>query len=367
MKIALVHPFAWPEVRRGGERYLDDLQWYLRNAGHRVDVITGTRSGGDVVTTPHGANRRLQQLPGLRRGRVQLADVETFGARVVPTLLRHRYDIVHALVPTAAVGARLTGQRVVFTLLGYPTPKLMQEHPMKRRVLTAAVRMSGGVSALSSLVADDVEATFGRRPTVIAPGVRTPSFAPAPRAAVPTILFASAMRPEKGVDVLLRAFATLAASQPDVRLVLCGPGDPTWAFDAAGDAVDPYRDRVDVVGPGLPEELPARYASAHVTVLPSRNEAFGLVLAESLASGTPVVGCSGGGADDIVVDGVGSMVAHGDAPALADAIGKSLELARQPETAGRCLARATTWDWQGAIGPQHEALYETVLAPRRVI
>jgi glycosyltransferase involved in cell wall biosynthesis len=235
---------------------------------------------------------------------------------------------------------------------------------MKRRVLAAAIRMSGGLSALSSSVADDVEAEFGRRPTIIAPGVRTSSFAPAPRSPVPTILFASAMRREKGVDVLLQAFAALAAARPDVRLVLCGPGDPAWAFEAAGDALTPYRDRVDVVGAGSPEDLPARYASAHVTVLPSRNEAFGLVLAESLASGTPVVGCSGGGADDIVVDGIGLMVEHGDAVALADAVGAALDLAQQPETAARCVARAKTWDWQGAIGPQHEALYEAVLTNR---
>lgn len=360
MRIALVHPFAWPDVRRGGERYLDDLAWYLRSVGHDVDVITGTLGEVGVITTPHGDDRRLRQLRGLRRGRIELTHTETFGVRALPTLLRHRYDVVHALVPTAAIAARLAGQRTAFTLLGYPTPQLMREHPVKRRALATAIRMSGALSALSSSVADDVAAEFGRRPTVIAPGVRTASFAPAPRAATPTILFASAMRREKGVDVLLRAFAVLAAKRPDVRLVLCGPGDPTWAFDAAGDALGPYRDRVDVVGAGLPEELPARYASAHVTVLPSRNEAFGLVLAESLASGTPVVGCVGGGADDIVVDGIGAMVSHGDADGLAVAISDVLELAAQPETAARCVARAHTWDWTDAIGPQHEALYESL-------
>ena len=44
------------------------------------------------------------------------------------------------------------------------------------------------------------------------------------------------MRPEKGVDVLLRAFGTVASQRRDVRLVLCGPGDPEWAFAAAADA-----------------------------------------------------------------------------------------------------------------------------------
>ena len=42
MYVALVHPYSWPEVKRGGERYLADIAWYLGEAGHTVDVITGT-------------------------------------------------------------------------------------------------------------------------------------------------------------------------------------------------------------------------------------------------------------------------------------------------------------------------------------
>src|SRR5439155_26035519 len=49
LRIAVVHPFSWPEVRRGGERYLDDLVWYLTEAGHAVDVITGTTSPSFVA------------------------------------------------------------------------------------------------------------------------------------------------------------------------------------------------------------------------------------------------------------------------------------------------------------------------------
>ncbi len=361
MKIALVHPFVWPEVRRGGERYLDDLAWYLRGAGHDVDVIAGTASTPGVTAGQRGDERRLRHLPSLRRGRVKISPVETFGARVFPALLRRRYDVVHALTPTAAVAARLARQQTVFTLLGHPTPALLAQHPTKRRVLRVVVRSSAAVTALSSRVADDVEASFGRRPTVIAPGVRTAAFAPATRTTSPTILFASAMRREKGLDVLLRAFAKVAASRPEVRLVLCGPGDPAWAFAAADDVLAHHRARVDVVGPGLPGELPGRYSAAHLTVLPSRNEAFGLVLAESLASGTPVVGCAGGGADDIVVDGIGAMVPHGDDGALADAIIACLPLAALPGTAARCVARAATWDWQASIGPQHEELYRAVV------
>ena len=366
MRVALLSPYVWPEVRRGGERYLDDLAWYLRGAGHDVDVITGTARQPGVTRTEHGDDVRLKQLRGLWRGRVQVTAVETFGARVLPTLLRRRYDIVHSLVPTATLAARAARQRNVFTLLGYPTPELLASHPVKARALRAVLRSTGAVTALSESVANDVARTLGRRPVVIPPGVRTGAYSPATRATPPTILFASAMRPEKGVDVLLRAFGALASQRAGVRLVLCGPGDPAWAFDAAPDALGSFRDRIDGVGAGAPEELPARYAAASVTVLPSRNEAFGLVLAESLASGTPVVGCIGGGADDIVTSEVGRIVAHGDSDALTRALGEVLDLAADPATATRCVARAANWDWHQTVGPLHEALYRDVIASGRV-
>ncbi len=362
MKVALVHPFAWPDVRRGGERYLDDLQWYLRGQGHDVDVITGTAGRGGVVDVVHGANRRLRQLPDVVvwRAGVKLRAPDTFGARVLPTLMRHRYDVVHALMPTSALAARLARQPVVFTLLGHPSEELLEGHATKKRMLTEAIARAGAVTALSPQVARDVHAAFGRTPTVLAPGVRSDRYAPRPRHATPTILFASALAPVKGLDVLLAAFAIVAASHPTVRLMLSGPGDAGWAFERVGAAIDPYRDRIDNVGAGDPEDLPRKYAEAHVTVLPSRNEAFGLALAESLASGTPVVGCAGGGADEIVTNEVGRIVAYGDAPALAAALTDVLAMAGEPDIADRCVARAHTWDWVQSIGPQHEAIYREV-------
>src|SRR5439155_15671482 len=77
MRVGLVHPFSWPEVRRGGERYLDDLAWYLASAGHDVTVITGT-NGEPGEGEVHGARvRKLRhRVPGpLARRRV--AAVET--------------------------------------------------------------------------------------------------------------------------------------------------------------------------------------------------------------------------------------------------------------------------------------------------
>jgi glycosyltransferase involved in cell wall biosynthesis len=97
-------------------------------------------------------------------------------------------------------------------------------------------------------------------------------------------------------------------------------------------------------------------------VLPSEHEAFGLVLVESLASGTPVVAAASGGIAEIVDPGagVGALTPVGDIGALAAAIVETVRLAADPETPARCAAHAQRWSWD-SVGPAHLAAYEAAL------
>jgi phosphatidylinositol alpha-mannosyltransferase len=357
LRVALLHPYAWPAVRRGGERYLADLAWYLASRGHRVEVVTGPGAdppAPEVVLRPARPPR-----PGAlaRRG---VTEVETFGLAALPRLLR-RHDVVHALVPSAALAARLAGQRTLYTVLGYPTPELVARFPRAQRaLLRRAVRMAHVCAALSASAADAVRRTFGRADVaVLSPGVRLDVFAPdlRPRAGPPRVLFpAYAANPHKGLPVLLGAFATLLRRFPDARLELAGPGDASWALVAADPAV---RAAVAPLGPGTLDDLPARYRAATVTALPSTYEAFGLVLVESLASGTPVVcATTASGAGEVVSSpAVGRIVPFGDAEALARALEETILLARDPATPARCREHARRFGWEEAVGPAHEALY----------
>jgi glycosyltransferase involved in cell wall biosynthesis len=122
----------------------------------------------------------------------------------------------------------------------------------------------------------------------------------------------------------------------------------------------------DVLGVGDLDEMPRRYGAANVTVLASINEAFGLVLAESLACGTPVVGSAEGGIPDIVGSaGVGRTAPWADVDGFARALDEVIGLSRDPTTPGRCVEHARHWGWQETIGPAHERLYEEVVSRRR--
>jgi glycosyltransferase involved in cell wall biosynthesis len=119
---------------------------------------------------------------------------------------------------------------------------------------------------------------------------------------------------------------------------------------------------IDVLGVGQLDDVPRRYREATVTVLPSADEAFGLVLVESLACGTPVVAAASGGMLEIVTDdaGVGALAPLGDTDGLAQAVIDTVRLAAEPETPARCTEHATNWSWE-KVGPDHLAAYQAAL------
>jgi phosphatidylinositol alpha-mannosyltransferase len=113
--------------------------------------------------------------------------------------------------------------------------------------------------------------------------------------------------------------------------------------------------------------LTSAYADAWVTVLPSVSEAFGLVLVESLASGTPVVGSALGGIAEIVDrPEVGRLFEDRTPDALARAVLEALELAEDPDTVDACRARAADYS-QDRCTDAYARLYAELVegSPRR--
>jgi phosphatidyl-myo-inositol alpha-mannosyltransferase len=371
MRIALVHPHSWPEVRRGGERYLYDLAWYLTGAGHTVEVITGTDAEPATAGEGGATVRKHRHITPPRLEARGISRDETFALRAFPALMRRRYDIVHAMTPTAAIAARLTGHRVVFTVLGHPNATHLARHARDRRLFATALRLATVPAALSRASADACASLLGRQAVVLPPGLRTDRFPAELRARTgpARVLFsAHAGDRRKGVQHALGALGMLLERRPDARLLLSGAGDPDWAFELLGDGAAPVAAATDRLGAGRIEDVPATYRDATVTVLPSAEEAFGLALVESLASGTPAVCSDSGGMPEILDDPcVGAVVPLGDVPALAAALDRVIDLAADPATPARCAAHARRFDWLTSVGPQHEAIYRDAIGRRRFL
>ncbi|HEV2994192.1 MAG TPA: glycosyltransferase family 4 protein [Acidimicrobiia bacterium] len=370
MRIALVHPYPWPEVRRGAERYLDDLSWYLASRGHDVEVVTGTHDRPRTERTDDGVTIRYRRHLWAGRGeRLGVTPIETFGVAALPPLLERRAEVVHAFTPSGALAGRLSGRPTVFTVLGHPDVEQLPSARVPWLLWRAAVRAANVTATLSAASAEALDETMGRRGVVLSPGVRLERFAPdlAPRTGAPRLLFAGSLADRrKRADLAVAAFGRVLERHPDARLTLSGEGDGSWALAATRS--ERVRRAVDVVGAGRPADLPAQYRAATVTVLPAEHEAFGLVLVESLACGTPVVCVASGGMPEIVGDEGAGVVASAATPdAVADAAERAIAMAAEPSTATTCVARARQWGWQETIGPAHEAIYEQLVATRAVI
>jgi glycosyltransferase involved in cell wall biosynthesis len=151
----------------------------------------------------------------------------------------------------------------------------------------------------------------------------------APRAselpAVPTVLFAGRLLPEKGVLDTVEAVAILQARRP-CHLVIAGTG-PAAEDVAARVAAPGLSDAVTVAGLLSHDELAARYRSADVFVLPTYlGEGFPTVLAEAMSAGLPIVTTKLRGAADHLEEGVNALFVPPREPAaLADAIGRLLD------------------------------------------
>lgn len=153
--------------------------------------------------------------------------------------------------------------------------------------------------------------------------------------------------PAKGIHLVVAALAQLPG--PASTLDLVGdPGDASYADQVrAGIASLGLSERARVHGSRPPERLAPFYASADVFVLPSRSEGFGIVYAEALSHGLPVIATNVGPIPDLVGD-AGLLVPANDSVALAAAMER---LAKDPNLRFHLSQRARrrarllpTWD-----------------------
>lgn len=324
MKTAILTPTYWPEVRRGGERHAHDL---ARHTGARI--VTGSPGAQDDRVV------RLRRLPEQRLARRQFESHLGHLPALYAHLRRSDYDLVHALHHADASVAIRAGLPTVWTFLGVPHRKGLANKRLRMKLIDEAKR-ADAVVALSHAAARGFRRWLGVDPVVIHPGVDLDAFTPGgERASDFTILCPSDLSTSfKRADVLLEAFRLIRRHSSQTRLIL-QRGGPT------GDGIE-HRDldrHADLVN---------AYREAHVTALASEGEAFGLVLVESLACGTPAVGASE--ATPLTFDGT-----------ARDLAARILEAAWLDP--GNCREHARTFDIRNTARA-HERLYNQVLAAR---
>jgi glycosyltransferase involved in cell wall biosynthesis len=369
----------------GTERHVELLATALALGGHHPMVVTTSPAGDE-----HDDPAHVRRITGWstvairRRARPEqhfhppAADPGVVRA-LVEAALDHRAEVLHAhgwIAHSAARAARSLGVPLVVTLHDYgldcarrsrllddssacdgPEPATCRRcavtsyGPLRGPAVVAGLRRSRTWwPQVSAFIANSDAVAAAAQAAGVDVTVASPFLAPCeppderdcpvglPRG--PFVLYVGALSAHKGVDVLTEAWR---GSPPAPLVAVVSRPEPKAPPLPPSTIVYRHLDHRAVL---------ATMARAAVTVIPSRfPEPFGLVAAESLWAGTPVVASATGGLPSVLDNGgAGILVPAGDAGALRRAIDDLLHDPRRRvelATAGR--ARAASLDGTAAV------------------
>ncbi|UCE59440.1 MAG: glycosyltransferase family 4 protein [Phycisphaerales bacterium] len=368
LRIALANPYRWPYVRRGSERVLHDLSTYLSECDHEITVIASVPARAETDTANDGMHHVYfqQRLINGGLGRY-LNSAHVFSWQCLRELRHRTFDTMHCLSYydgfAAARRKAATGQPFVYQVVGIPTRRYFRAVPLDRIMFHQTLKRADKVLACSRHAADCLASEFGRVAEVLPPPIDTGHFRPQPREpGPPKILMVGCVdEPRKGAKLLLQAFFRVKQTVPDAILQFSGQASERTVREVTALIPEHLRRSVEILGVGKLEDLPGVYSNASLTVLPSVWEAFGMVLVESLACGTPVVGTNHGGIPGIITDpAIGACFEPGSTAREADnvdgltqALLNVLELSRDSSTADNCRHHAEQFSWK-TLGPRYE-------------
>jgi glycosyltransferase involved in cell wall biosynthesis len=301
-----------------------------------------------------------------------------YAAELLCISRRSRPDVVNFHFASPHAGALMLAKRIlkiptVLSLVGR-TDVLRLLPARERWYLRAAIASADAVIPNSTYYLG--EDLVSSRAEVIPYGVDTSEFSPARRArrfrdelgldADHFVLFSvQRLARVKRVDQLIRAMADVVPLNSRVVLVLGGKGDEESRLRALVDQLG-LADNVRFLGFVEHDRLPDCFASSDAFVFHSMVETFGIVFAQAMAAGLPIIAANTSCVPDVLGAESGLLVEPFDRAAFAEAI---LTLAGRrslaAEIGSRNRARAIReFDWS-SIAVRYEAVFERLQAARR--
>lgn len=349
------------ESAGGPTRTIGALGSALARRGVAVDVIAGA---GDMLPDAALVTTQLAPPPGIAAA-IDAALARVPGAR--PIL--HDNGLWSRASIAATAAARRARVPYAVSVHGMLAPSALAHKPVRKRVAWAVYERRRLAAARVLFATAEAERADIRRHlpetpiATIGNGVDVPAMlVPRPAGTPPTLLFMSRLHPIKNLTGLLDAWANLGPDFAAWRLRIAGPDEGGYLAVVRAHAARIGAARVDFTGPVPDAEKGAAFAAADVFVLPSLSENFGIVAAEALAHGLPVVATHGTPWRGLHDYGCGWWVGS-DAASLTGALRDALS--RAPADRAAMGARGRTWvardlGWDG-IAAQTASVYEWAL------
>ena len=365
MKVGLVCPYTW-DVPGGVQEHIMGLAEALIDLGHQVSVIS---PADDDAPLPDYVVPAGRAVPVPYNGSVaRLAFGFLSASRVRRWLKEGGFDVLHVHEPAAPSLSLLAcwvadGPIVATVHTAIPHSRAM--HAAEPILQSALEKISGRI-AVSEAARTTLVEHFGGDAVLIPNGVSVRKLEKAdPLPGWPgddgALGFLGRMdEPRKGFAILLRAFEMLAAERPGLRLLVAGHGD---ADEVLGKTPAWLRDRIVMLGQVSDADKVRVYHSVDVFCAPNTGgESFGIVLAEAMAAGAPIVASDLDAFRRVLRRGeAGLLFPTGNAAELAAAAGQMLD---QPELRAGLSAAASAavrdYDWP-VVARDVVRVYEAVV------
>ncbi len=350
MRIGMVSPYAW-DVPGGVQAHIRDLARHFISIGHEVSVLAPAAdeheisdefvmfAGRPVAIPYNGAVARVLFGP-------------VAASRVRQWVSQGDFDILHLhepAIPSLSLLACSISEGAMVGTFHAAAPRQKVAFAIAPLLEPVIEKLRARI-AVSEFARETLTIHLDTDALVIPNGISTGSFA----SAEPnpnwqrefTIGFIGRFNePRKGLDVLLAALPNIARAVPNLRILIAGPGE---GLDVIQKLNPGLRNRIEFLGRISDLEKAAFFKSIDLYVAPNTGgESFGIILAEAMAAGTPILASDLPAFRSVLGDGrFGRIFENGSSDDLASAaIALATDASARERLSAEAVNGASRFDW----------------------
>jgi phosphatidylinositol alpha-mannosyltransferase len=365
LRIGIVCPYGW-DTPGGVQIHIKEQAEWLLSKGHEVSVLAPvTDEDGNIEPWIVSAGRPISIPYNGAVAKVIFGPLAS--SRVKQWISSGEFDLLHLhepAIPSLSLLAGWAGDGPMVATFHAATNSQKIANAIGTMLDPLIERITAKI-AVSEIARETLKDRFNTEAVVIPNGIDMSKFdnigSRAEWALPNTIGFIGRFdEPRKGLSVLLDAIPKIVSQVPNLRVLVAGPGE---VKDFQEEVPPQLRDRITFLGRISELEKAQFFKSISLYIAPNTGgESFGIILAEAMASRTPIIASDLPAFDRLLDQGKsGELFATGDSGALASAVLKLLgdEISRK-KIADAGYEKAKIFDWN-SVGEQILSVYEMVL------
>jgi glycosyltransferase involved in cell wall biosynthesis len=282
---------------------------------------------------------RMQMAPQFRTAGIEVVSLglrkktDFLVAQRLVSLLRHqRPDILHTYLLHGNILGRIAGRLAGVPAIIGSERTIGQARRWGRLATKLTNPLTNAVEVNSELGGKAIEIDLGvprDKVEVVRSGLDLEAFVNATRRAeIRTelhlnddqhlVVYVGRLRPVKGVEYGIKAFASAVSQRPNIHLALAGEGEQ---FDHLKNLANELNVHEKVTFLGVRNDLPDLLSAADSILMPSLNEGFPRTAIEAMAAGKPIIATNVGGTPEAIIDGeTGILVPSKDIESMTSAL-----------------------------------------------